>query len=90
VLCSEGFEFEKVGLTGSRSTSTVKGDKSTSTVKGDKSTSKDGEQGAMKEKSKTRGSGVWRETDEDREVWSVNQVTSIPVDGMKMRVKLRA
>ena len=37
---------------------------------------------------KRRSSGVWRQ-DQNREVWAVNQVTSVPVDGMKMRVKLR-
>ena len=31
---------------------------------------------------------VWREG-EGREVWSVNQVTSVPVDGMRMRVHLK-
>jgi cytochrome P450 len=31
----------------------------------------------------------WVETDMERQVWTMNQVTAVPLDGMKMKVRLR-
>lgn len=45
--------------------------------------------GEEKGRRRSGSGGLKRWTEEDgREVWSVNQVTSVPVDGMRMRVSL--